>query len=368
MRKLFALKTIYILLSLIFLTSCKDDISNYDYRNENYVFYEEAGKAGEWLKIGTTDDIKLPKSYSTYFFPDGSIYAEMEVIDSFPNRIIKFYKKQQKQLLRTTTFKSDSIVSKIRENGHYKDYHTNFGNIKSEGMIENNMFQGTWTFYRKDGETIAKILEYVNDTLHGASKIYWENGKLKTKFRYHKGEVIGEVLHYYETGDFEERTYQKNGKLYGDADTFYKNGNIKSRLRYWGGKKIDTNTYYFENGNIKKKLLINLDTLTLNSTGKAYIYFETGELKTFIETKNNKSHGDFLMYNKDGVIIEKSQKRNNEHQGPFTVYYDTGIKQLEGVFDHQTYYHGKLNYFNENGVLTKMFMYDHGTAIDSVFY
>lgn len=358
----------YFIFFSIFFISCKDDISDTKYRNENYVFYEEAGKVGEWLKIGSSDEIKLPKSYSTYFFPDGSVYAEMEVIDSFPNRIIRFYKKRHKQLLRTTTFKSDSIVSKIYENGDYKDYHSNLGSVKTEGTVENNMFQGTWKFYREDGTTIREVSQYENDTLHGICKLYWETGKLKKKFKFQKGEIAGEILHYYKTGDFEERTYQKNGKLHGDADTFYKNGNIKSRLRYWGGKKIDTNTYFFKNGNIEKKLIFNLDTLTLNSTGKAYIYFETGELKTFIETKNYKSHGDFLVYNKDGVIIEKSQKRNNIHQGPFTTYYDTGTKQLEGILDHQSYYHGKLNYFNEKGTLTKMFTYDHGIAIDSVFY
>ncbi|WP_231892006.1 hypothetical protein, partial [Tenacibaculum ovolyticum] len=59
-------------------SSCQEDIFNKKFRNENYVFYQEEGKTGKWLKIKPNLEIKLPKSHSTYFFPNGNRYAELE--------------------------------------------------------------------------------------------------------------------------------------------------------------------------------------------------------------------------------------------------------------------------------------------------
>ena len=168
------MKIKHLLLLLIIVSSCKDDISNRNFRNENYVFYQENGKPSEWLKINPELEIDLPKSHSTYFFPNGSKFAELKVIDSFPNRVLKYFNLEDK-LIRIVEFKSDSIVNEVFENGHYKEYHSNFGLMKSEGLIENNLPQGKWKFYRKDGKTIKQTLEYINDTLHGVREDYWEN-------------------------------------------------------------------------------------------------------------------------------------------------------------------------------------------------
>ena len=48
-------------------------------------------------------DIERPKSLSTYFFPNGSRYAELEVIDSFHNRVIKYFNKKD-ELKRTIKY------------------------------------------------------------------------------------------------------------------------------------------------------------------------------------------------------------------------------------------------------------------------
>jgi len=125
------------------LLSCKDNISDDRFRNENYVFYQENGKAGEWLKIDPELEIKLPKSFSTYFFPNGNRYVELRVIDSFPNRIVKFFNKQDK-LTRTTKFKSDTAFSTIYEDGFYKEYHSNLGLLNSQGLFKNNLYLYRW--------------------------------------------------------------------------------------------------------------------------------------------------------------------------------------------------------------------------------
>jgi antitoxin component YwqK of YwqJK toxin-antitoxin module len=360
------LKIKYFLLLLIILSSCKDDISNGKFRNENYVFYQENEKAGEWLKINPELEIKPPKSHSTYFFPNGSRYVELEIIDSFPNRIIKFFNKEDK-LIRTTKYKSDSIVNTIYENGYYKGYHSNIGLLQSEGLIENHMFQGKWKFYRKDGETIKQIVEYINDTLHGIRKDYWENGNLKSTATNIKGKQNGETFHYFETGELEETNFLKNSELHGPMKHFFKNGKIEYVRKYWNGKRKDTCITYYENGKTKRLQINNLDTLAMKVSGKEYVYYESGELKAVVDFKDYTANGNLIIYSKKGVIIESSEKRNNKHQGAFITYYDSGIKQLEGKINNG-YYNGKLNYFDKKGKRIKTVNYDAGTALDSIMY
>ena len=227
------------------------------------------------------------------------------------------------------------------------------------------MYEGKWKFYHKDGETIKQILEYVNDTLNGIREDYWGNGNLKSTVNIVKGKQIGESLHYYENGNLEEKNVLKNGILHGSMIQYYKNGNVESERKYWNGELIDSSKTFFENGKIERLQKNNLDTLTMKSSGKVYVYYESGELKAIGDFIDNETNGSLIIYNKKGVVIERSEKRNNKHQGIFITYYDSGIKQLEGKAN-DGFYDGKLNYYNKNGKLIKTVNYDNGTALDSI--
>ncbi|MCG8763557.1 hypothetical protein G1K46_12605 [Tenacibaculum finnmarkense] len=360
------MKIRYFLLLFIIFSSCKGDISDETYRNENHVFYQEDGKAGKWQKIKPELEIELPKSHSTYFFPNGNRYAELKVIDSFPNRILKFFNKENK-LIRTVKYQSDSIVSKVFENGNYKGYHSNLGLLQSEGLFENNMYHGKWKFYHEDGKTVKQIVEYVNDTLHGIREDYWENGKLKSKAFNIKGELDGESINYYKTGELEEVSFFKNNQFHRTLKHYFKNGNIEFERNYWNGKRKDTCITYFENGDIERFQIYDLDTLTMKVKGKEYVYFDTGELKLEVDFIGYSKTGKLVVYNKNGVVVERSEKRNNKHQGAFTTYYDSGLKKLEGKF-YDGYFDGKLNYYDTKGKITKTVNYDNGTALDSIMY
>jgi len=360
------LKLKYFLLLLIILSSCKDDISNGNFRNENYVFYQENGKAGEWLKINPELEINLPKSHSTYFFPNGNRFAELKVIDSFPNRILKYFNKEDK-LIRIVKYESDSIVSKVFENGYYKGYHSNLGLLQSEGLIENHMYQGKWKFYRKDGKTIKQIVEYINDTLHGIREDYWENGNLKSKVINVKGKLNGNTFHYYKNGQLEESNSLKEDEFHGIMKHYYENGKLEYIRKYWKGHRIDTSKSFFKNGNINRLSAIEFDTITLTAKGREYKYFESGELNFEADFIDFIANGELIIYNEKGIIIEHSHKLNNKHHGEFIRYYDSGIKYLEGSLNNG-FFHGKVKTFNEKGKLIKTVVYSNGTALDSIMY
>lgn len=351
------------LLTFLIFISCKDNILDEKYRNENYVYFQEHGKKGEWLKINPELKIKLPKSHSTYFFPNGNRYAELEIIDSFPNRIVKLYNKDDK-LIKTTKFHSDSIINELYENGYCYEYFNNHGVIQSEGLIENNMKQGNWKFYRED-ETLKQIRPYINDTLTGIVKDYWKNGELEGYANIINGVQNGESVFYYENGNVKEKSYLKNGLFHGPMTQYFKNGKIESVRKYWNEKLIDTCKTYYENGQLKLLQFFNLDTITMNSSGFEIKYYPNSKIKYDATFDGNKSN--LTIYYENGNLKEKSVKLNNKHHGAFTSYYNSGVKQLEGIANHG-FFNGKIKHYSEKGELNKTMIYDNGTVLDSIFH
>lgn len=360
------MKTTYLLFFLIILSSCKDDISDENFRNENYVFYKEKGKAGKWQKINPELEIQLPKSHSTYFFPNGKRYAELEVKDSFHNRILKFYNKKDK-LIRTTKYKSDSVVKTIYENGYYKSYHSNFGLLQSEGFVENNMYQGEWKFYRKDGKTVKQIIGYKNDTYHGIRIDYWENGKKKDSTTYVSGKIMGKAIHYYENGALEEINFLKDNKTHGKSIRYHPNGNLQAECTYWNGKKMDTCKFYYENGVLKALEIIVLDTISLSSTFITNRYLESGELEKIVEMKDGEPNGKAKLYYKNGNLAQEFKLKGKVKYGNAKVYYETGELWYKGLVKDNNL-DGEIKYYDKNGKLIKTVIGKNGIAIDSIIH
>ncbi|GAA3592446.1 hypothetical protein Q4Q39_05605 [Flavivirga amylovorans] len=360
------MKIKYLLLLLVVLTSCKDDISNEKFRNENYVFYQENGKDGKWLKINPELEIKLPKSHSTYFFPNGKRYVELEVIDSFPNRILKFYNKEDK-LIRTSKFKSDSVLKTVYENGYYRGYHSNIGLLKSEGLIENGMYQGEWKFYRKDGETLKQIIGYVNDKYHGTRMDFWENGKKRDSTSYINGKLMGKAVHYYENGALEEINFLNDNKAHGKSIRYYPNGKLQAECTYWNGKKMDTCKFYYENGILKAIDIIELDTVSLSSTWITHRYLENGKLEKILEMKNEEPNGKAKLFHKNGKLAQEFNIKNNIKSGKVNVYYETGELQYTG-FAKNNLLEGEIKHFDKSGKLIKTVIKENGIAIDSIMH
>jgi antitoxin component YwqK of YwqJK toxin-antitoxin module len=360
------LKIKYLLLLFIIFSSCKDDVSDEKYRNENYVFYQEDGKTGKWQKINPELEIKLPKSHSTYFFPNGNRYSELKVIDSFPNRILKYFNTEDK-LIRTVEFKTDSIINKVFENGYYKGYHSNLGLLQSEGLIENRIYQGKWIFYRNDGETIKQIVEYVNDTLHGIREDYWENGKLKSKTTNINGKQNGKTIHYHKNGELEEVNFLKNGEVHGISTRYYANGKLESKCDYWNGIARDSCKFYYENGNLEKLEIIKLDTTSSKSSGIVYRYYESGEIEKILESENNQVNGKAKLYYKNGSLAQEFDVKNNIKNGTVKVYYETGQLKYSG-FVRNDLLDGKIKHYNKNGKLIKTVIGENGIAIDSIMH
>lgn len=358
------MKIKYLLLLLIAFSSCNDDISNKKFRNENYVFYQEKGKIGIWQKISKASDFKYQKGNLTYFYNNGVVFGELEIIDSFPNRIEKFYDKNE-NLVKTVWRKDDSINKIHLENGYFKHSYSNKGVIIMEGLVQNNLEQGIWKKYSNEDGSLRQIIEMKDGLENGKKENYWSNGKLKNISYWKDGKQFGEGIVYYENGNIEEKNFIKNGKIHGLLELYYNDKTLKFIGNYWNGEPIDSCKTYYENGQLRLLQFFDLDTISMQRSGTQTSYYPSGEVEAKVTFHDNISN--VKRYYKSGALEEISTKVNNEHDGRVTIYHENGNKKIEGIAS-EGYFNGKFRFFDKSGKLEKTVTYDLGEPLDSIMH
>lgn len=127
--------------------------------------------------------------------------------------------------------------------------------IKTEYEIDTfeNVKHGVFKMYHADGETVSIERQYKNDTLVGAEKLYYENGKLKFEASYVDGKYDGAFKEYFEDGKILQEGLYKADALEGEIKTFYPNGKLREKVSFAGGVENGPFEEYLEDGNIKAR-------------------------------------------------------------------------------------------------------------------
>ena len=355
----------YLFITII-LFSCKDDITNKRYRNENYVFYQEDGKEGEWRKIDPLKEPDLPKSLSTYFFPNGSKYAELEILDSFPNRIVKYYDFSER-LTHTNKYSLDSLIETRFFDGYYYGYYSNLGLLEAEGLIKNGLNQGKWKFYWKDGKTLKQIVKYANDTVNGIREDYWDNGNLKSKVYKINGVLNGECFHYYKNGQLEEHSFWKDGKFNGKSVRYHKNGVVQAKCQYWNDIAIDTCKFYYNDGVLKGIEINQIDTVTNKLSKIVANYYQNGKLKQSFKKINEHYDGPIKVYYKNGKLSHEITFIDGKREGFSYEFFENGGIKYKALYVNDLI-EGEMQEFDKNGKLIKTHIAENGEKVDIIIH
>lgn len=188
------MKTYYLILSILILYSCKnkENINDSEYRNAEYLFYKKDGQKGYWQKINENSTFQYNKGIINGFYNNGNKFAEVEVLDSLPNRIEKFFNKETSKLMKTVWIKNNSEYKRIYENGYHKHFYSAKGKIIiEEGLVKNNLKQGLWKRYWNENGKLKEIINFKDGKPHGERKNYWRNGNLKSSGPWKLGEQFG---------------------------------------------------------------------------------------------------------------------------------------------------------------------------------
>lgn len=359
-------KIVFSFILLRLMTSCSENIKDSSYRNTSYIFYKEEGKKGYWQKISSTSNFKYKKGRLSYFYSNKNKFAEVEVIDSFPNRIEKFYDKDEK-LVKTIWRKQDSIIKIHLENGYYKHSYSNNGTIIRKGLVENYLEQGVWEKYRKEDGTLRQIIEMKDGVEHGKRENYWSDGRLKDVSYWDKGKQIGEAIVYHQNGNIEEKNFVKKGEIHGLLEQFYPSGVPKFIGTYWYGVLKDTAKAYYENGFLKNLKIRSLDTIRKTTIGKEYRYYPNGKIKAKSDTKNGLPDGIKISFYENGKMKGWAEVAQNKFSGKVITYHESGKKKIEGKVKNNILI-DNIKYFNKKGDLIKTMLIEKGEIVDSILH
>lgn len=256
---------LYVAVFSIFSWSCTD-INDSSKRNSDWVWVQDLnGKNGSWHKYGGK---QMNNGIYTLFYDTG---ARREI-----------GKIEEGQYIDTMFFfneKDDSLGFEIQKGkkyysistGVYNVYHHN-GNIKLKANFTSNG-NGIVTEYSKDNSKIAKIplfkglkngqlerfysngkiqsiREYLMDTLHGKSRLYFKHGGLALEVNFKNGKREGKQISYHDTGEIYRIDYLKEDKRNGLHEEFYKNGQVRMRTQCVNDEYDGTSEYFFKNGKL----------------------------------------------------------------------------------------------------------------------
>jgi len=142
--------------------------------------------------------------------------------------------------------------------------------------------------------------DYVDGVLHGAEKVFYRSGKLKSVGYFNKGLIDGTTTLYYEDGALQAQVSFNNGMHEGRAVSYYPDGTKQSEQFYVTDKLYGLSRQWFDTGS----LMISRDYSKGLLHGEVTTYYESG--KVFEVTKFNYGTPKFKRtYNEDGSLAKE---------------------------------------------------------------
>ena len=142
--------------------------------------------------------------------------------------------------------------------------------------------------------------DYVDGALHGAEKVFYRSGKLKSVGYFNKGLIDGTTTLYYEDGSVQAEVNFSNGIREGRAVSYYPDGTKQSEQFYITDKLYGLSRQWFDTGS----LMISRDYSKGLLHGEVTTYYESG--KVFEVTKFNYGTPKFKRtYNEDGSLAKE---------------------------------------------------------------
>ena len=149
--------------------------------------------------------------------------------------------------------------------------------------------------------------DYVDGVLHGAEKVFYRSGKLKSVGYFNKGLIDGTTTLYYEDGSVQAEVNFSNGIREGRAVSYYPDGTKQSEQFYVTDKLYGLSRQWYDTGS----LMISRDYSQGLLHGEVTTYYESG--KVFEVTKFNYGTPKFKRtYNEDGSLAKEEGFLNKQ--------------------------------------------------------
>ena len=149
--------------------------------------------------------------------------------------------------------------------------------------------------------------DYVDGALHGAEKVFYRSGRLKSVGYFNKGLIDGTTTLYYEDGSVQAQVSFNNGAKEGKAVSFYPDG----------AKQLE---HFFINDKLN---------------GVASQWYDTGSLMISRDYSKGLLHGEVTTYYESGRVFEVTKFNYGTPKFKRTYNEDGSLAKEEGFFDRE---------------------------------
>ncbi|HTL81465.1 MAG TPA: toxin-antitoxin system YwqK family antitoxin [Bacteroidia bacterium] len=290
-----------------------------DKKNGYYKEYNEFGNLTNVTKWVDGVMVKNPPELAkietrTTYYSNGRIHEVGNYKDSIPEGVFRIY--DTTGVITAAEVYADGILvgegvydAKGQQQGHWKEYYEETGDLKGEGDYKDGVRIGDWKFYYADGKT-DQLGKYDN-----------------------KGRPVGVWKWYYDTGqELREETYT-DGLRNGTLTEYDESGNIITQGEYVDG--LQEGHWFFQIDDYREE-------------GDYVTGERTGVWKhTYIPGGQQRFEGNYT---------------NGQPDGKFTYWYDNGRVWQEGKYVYGRK-DGDWKYFDEDGLMTLTITYKDGVEV-----
>lgn len=213
------------------------------------------------------------------------------------------------------------------------------------------LFNGFGEYYHRNGQLCCRG-KFIECQVTGKNMVFNSSGKkiMEGNFAYQSSNFIVDDL-FYGSSDI-------SAVLDGFGIVYYDNGKVKEKGNFLRGNLQKEGEIYYPNGNIEYKgnfkivnIYNNMDyydhTLNLNSVfdGNGKLYYKNGKIKYDGCFLNGKYDGYGMEYYKNGILKYKGEFKRGLKEGIGKLYDVQGKMLKEDYFNEYTQ---KLNEYTEN--------------------
>ncbi|MFL0352369.1 toxin-antitoxin system YwqK family antitoxin [Xanthomarina sp. GH4-25] len=154
--------------------------------------------------------------------------------------LFEFYKNINKTAVLTATKQFNEHDNKAKVT-----FFASNGKVISTGLMDGKNHIGEWIYYHKDSKQVMTVEHYNNQgQLEGESLVYYNSGQLAEKRIYKANVINGKAIWFNESGKKLKEYNYLNGELHGEAKFYNAAGTIEIEGQYKNDRKDGVWKYY----------------------------------------------------------------------------------------------------------------------------
>ncbi|MGL4867852.1 MAG: toxin-antitoxin system YwqK family antitoxin [Cetobacterium sp.] len=247
--------------------------------------------------------------------------------------------------------------NKIKENyengikhGLFQGFFSDGNELYSyEGRYINGIKHGQWIIKYLTGETRA-VLRYNYDKPYGQWTYFYKNKNMEGYESLEDGILHGKVVKYSEGAELLMKVGYVNGLLEGEAIFFYKSEILETVTNFKYGK-IDGIIKIFSIG--EEQILEGFYKKNKRE-GEWKFFYKGGDIKTIVNYKNGLKDGEVIIYDKAGIIAQKTEFIKGEELNSLKNKMNQNLELKDPIVERFKKFNRSLNYEKYDRILSEM--------------